>query len=180
MNVVVESELRQALDQYRTISEGLREKAITRALNRVGDQAATLASRRIAEEYSFKVREVKATIKVRRAARGRLEVTISSRGRRTPLIQLSARQTSTGVSVRIKRTRHVITGAFIARMRSGHEGAYKREGKTRLPIRERYTIAIPEAFRSTVIVKAMEQAVRDLLPKRIEHELAYLIGKGDA
>ncbi len=58
-------------------------------------------------------------------------------GKPVPLIAYPVRQTRRGVSVEVNRGRRtIVKGSFIASMRSGHRGVFKRDGKARLPIRE--------------------------------------------
>lgn len=52
-----------------------------------------------------------------------------------PLSKYPARQTAKGVSVEVNRGKRVlIRGAFLARMKNGHRGVFKRIGSKRLPI----------------------------------------------
>jgi hypothetical protein len=49
----------------------------------------------------------------------------------------AASRSRNGVSVEVNRgKRTLLKGAFVASMRSGHEGVFRREGKARLPIEE--------------------------------------------
>jgi hypothetical protein len=58
-------------------------------------------------------------------------------GEPVPLIAYPARQTKKGVSVEVNRgKRTLVKGAFIATMKSGHRGVFRRRGKARLPIEE--------------------------------------------
>ena len=54
-----------------------------------------------------------------------------------PLVAYPYRQTKQGVSVEVNRgKRTLLKGAFVATMKSGHVGIFRRQGKTRLPIEE--------------------------------------------
>lgn len=57
-----------------------------------------------------------------------------------------------GVTVEInKGSRKFIPGAFIATMKSGHRGVFRREHrKTRLPINELFTTTVADAFRDAI------------------------------
>lgn len=152
----------------------LERKAAISALNRTGQQVKTAANRKIREQYSFKARVVSQSLKVSRSQFSRLEVSVISEGKRTQLIDASARQTKRGVTVRIGKQRKLITGAFVARMKSGHVGVFSRRTKKRLPIDERYTIAIAEAFGSKPVVATMHFKSEEVFLLRFEHELVRL------
>lgn len=66
-----------------------------------------------------------------------MEWALKVSGQPVPLVAYPHRQTRQGVSVEVntgKRT--LVAGAFLATMKSGHEGVFKRRGKARLPIHE--------------------------------------------
>lgn len=69
-------------------------------------------------------------------------------GQLMPVASLPHRQTKRGVSVTINAAggRKLIKSAFVARMRSGHVGVFRREGGKRLPIREAYTTRLSDVF----------------------------------
>jgi hypothetical protein len=58
-------------------------------------------------------------------------------GAAVPLTAYPHRQTKKGVSVEVNRgKRTLLDGSFVANMRSGHKGVFRRRGKERLPIDE--------------------------------------------
>jgi hypothetical protein len=66
-----------------------------------------------------------------------MEWAIDVSGEPVPLVAYPHRQTKKGVSVEVNRgKRTLLKGAFVATMRSGHKGVFRREGKARLPIEE--------------------------------------------
>ncbi len=152
----------------------LERKAAISALNRTAQQVKTAANRKIRETYSFKARVVSQSLKVARSQFARLEVSVLSEGKRIQVIDASARQTKRGVTVRIGKQRKLITGAFVARMKSGHVGVFSRRTNKRLPIDEKYTIAIAEAFGSKPVVATMRFKASEVFLPRFEHELARL------
>lgn len=79
----------------------------------------------------------------------------------------SLRQTRKGV----KAGKVEMPRAFIATMPTGHEGAYVRRTRKRLPIRE---VAIPLATRANqAIIAAQAAKVDDYLRNALRHELNY-------
>lgn len=152
----------------------IERKAMVLALNRVAQQAQTAATKTMRERYAFPTKVIKGTLRIYRANNGRLQASLISKGPRVQLIHMTARQTRKGVTVRVGKSRKLIKSAFIATMQSGHVGVFTRKGKARLPIKELYTIAIPEAFASQHVGAAMRAKVNEALPARYQHELDRL------
>jgi len=68
-----------------------------------------------------------------------LEARIALDGAPVALSAYPHRQTKKGVSVAVNRAkRSVVKGGFVATMRSGHKGIFRRRGAGRLPISELY------------------------------------------
>lgn len=185
MSFTVEHDFRKAIKALTPMKTDLEKKAVVRAMNRTIDQVKTEGSKQMRARYGFKASTVKDTMITYKANGTRLQATLRSRGRRTRLIDMSARQTAKGVSVKIGKTRKLIKGAFIATMKSGHIGVFIREpgtevGKRGKPIikrkfKELYTIAIPEALGSADIMSALKAKAADVFPKRLEHEINWLL-----
>lgn len=111
------------------------EKALSRALNKIGVFARTQVMKMIAREINIKLKDLRGrNVRLRRASFGRLFVVLSITGRRIPLTHFSARQTKRGVTYRIRRSgrRQRIDDAFIQRMDSGHVGVFVRSGQPRI------------------------------------------------
>lgn len=128
--------------------------AMVRALRKAGVEAI----RRARAESNRYVRSRK-RMKVKDSSRGLVMVFPKSSkniedlvwrlkfsGKPVPVINYgSPRQTRKGVTVSINKGKRVlIRHAFIATMRSGHEGVFKRTGKKRLPIRELYSSSVAD------------------------------------
>lgn len=119
--------------------------AIARALRKAGSTALrdmrSEASKRIRERKRLKASVVSRALVLRRSEGtniDRMQWGLDVRGTRVPLSAYPHRQTKKGVSVQVnKGKRTLITSAFVAKMRSGHEGIFVRRGKHRLPIDER-------------------------------------------
>lgn len=110
----------------------IKAKAMSRAMRRMGQRARTeyvrYSSKRLSVPPSL-IRQV-----VREAMRA-ADIELMVRSPWIPLSRLGARQTRTGVSVRLRGS---YRSAFIAKMANGHSGVMKRSGKSRLPIHELY------------------------------------------
>ena len=151
----------------------IKAKAIARALSRVGEMARTQVVRRAAQQSGMPQRDVRSRTLSFNAGGTTQEIVMRSEW--WPLYKLGgARQTKTGVTVR-NWGHH--RGAFIAGMRSGHEGVFRREGKSRLPIRElwgpnpvSFVLDHPDEYEA-ILAEVAETA---LVP-RLVHELDRLL-----
>lgn len=120
------------------------KRAIAAALRKAGSTAVrdmrSEATKRVRKRKRLKLKYVREALHVSLPRRGGIdgmEWALNVSGKKLSLMAYGPRQTKRGVSVGINRTkRTVIGGAFLATMRSGHEGVFVRKGRERLPIRE--------------------------------------------
>ena len=49
--------------------------------------------------------------------------------------------------------------------------------KPRLPITELFTVGVPQAFGSRVVIEALQRKVREKFPGILEHEIRFAITK---
>ena len=99
-----------------------------RSLNKVADQAKTMAARKIADSEIAKLssKTAKALITIGYATRIKLVSTLYIAGKRVPIIALKARQIAGGVTYSFNGKREFIPHAFIATMPNGHKGVFTR------------------------------------------------------
>jgi hypothetical protein len=165
------------LEGYR---KDLIDGAVVRALNRTATTVRAEAARDIHDEYSgMKISDIKARISVQQATRITQRVLISVSGRPIPIIQFDARQTKLGVTVKVKGTRKLLRGAFIATMPSGHQGVFYRRGfagsrAPRLPIDQVFSISLPVAFSNKKVMDAVVKAAKERFPGALAQEANYL------
>jgi hypothetical protein len=77
----------------------------------------------------------------------------------------------------------LISGAFVARMKSGHLGIYRRKGKTRLPIDEVFSSRLPKQFGQEVVLTLGDKTYRKLATayeRGLKREIGKLKRKGEA
>lgn len=118
--------------------------ALKRALRKAGATALrdmrSEASKRIRARKRIKSRYITRALTLRRPKGGDvsgMEWALDVSGEPVPLVAYPHRQTRKGVSVEVNRgKRTLLKGAFVATMRSGHEGVFRRRGTARLPIEE--------------------------------------------
>lgn len=176
--------------------------AMYRAINRALDGVSTDAAKVIATEVNLTQKIIKGDFSTYKATPDKIAGTFRSRGRPVALIHYGASQVGTGVSVRIKkdRPRKVIAYAFIATMKSGHQGVFQRTtdkkgtgtpiGSTgklllndpgkwprqyRLPIKELFGPRVEDIFENKPVMDETLDKAAIRLNERFEHEVEYLL-----
>jgi hypothetical protein len=118
--------------------------ALKRALRKAGATALrdmrSEASKRIRARKRIKPRYIKRALTLRRPKGGDISSmawALDVSGEPVPLVAYPHRQTKKGVSVEVNRgKRTLVKGSFVATMKSGHKGVFRRRGAPRLPIQE--------------------------------------------
>ncbi len=126
------------------LATGPLKRAIIRALKKAGATALrdmrSEAVKRIRQRKRIKPRFISRALSLRRNRSGDIASmawAVDVSGDPVPLVAYPHRQTARGVSVEVNRgKRTLVKGAFVATMKSGHEGVFRRRGKARLPIDE--------------------------------------------
>lgn len=105
-------------------------KATTRAINRTMVGVRTDGTKMLKDHYNLTASEIRASWKIRRAAFSNPAGVVSTSGTFLRLKHFSAKQTVTGVSVKVFRSqpRQVIRHAFIAKLKSSQrqDQVYRR------------------------------------------------------
>jgi hypothetical protein len=144
--------------------------AISRALNRAGDQTTTAVGRQLAEETGLGVRQVRQAMTVRRSTPASLVYEISIKGGATPLSEFAPRETRAGVSARPWGKRRVFPSSFMI-----GDDVVVRAGRERLPVRRLWGPSLAtEAKRGGSYEKALEIA-RSAFAQRLHHELGRVL-----
>ena len=169
-------EVQRQLDKLR---EDVAKQATARAINRTLEQARTAMSREIRAEFNIPARKVNDALRVNRASFRdglfRIEGSLESptkRGRSLNLINFDARQTSKGVTVKVKKggPRKLIPGAFIA---NDGRTVFRRVGKSRLPIKALQTIDVAQMFNTRRINAKVVQVMKERFPTIFEREVKF-------
>ena len=127
-----------------SIQPGPMKRAIARALRKAGATGLrdmrSEAVKRIRARKAIKPSYVSRALTLARPKGSdiaSMEWALRVSGDPVPLIAYPHRQTRRGVTVEVNRgKRTLVRHAFIASMKSGHEGVFRRLGKSRLPIKE--------------------------------------------
>lgn len=144
INVSIDKASFAALDQLLAGVPKAMEKVVVRSINRTLTATRAEMIRLIRTEYAIKAGAVRQELEISRASQNKPEGRIAGeQSPGVPLIEFvamrripSTKRTAaggytpkTGVPVRVKRAsgRKTVAGAFTARMRSGHAGAFRRD-----------------------------------------------------
>lgn len=186
-----------ALTGYR---EALTERAVVRALNRTATTVRAVGAKAIqAALKPIKVGAVRKSIAILAARRGNLVAIVRAGGaKRIPLTAFNARQTKTGVTVKVGGRSYVIPHAFLKPVRGGRLGARIRapafnaqmlgavnfrgrraqRGGPDYPIAEIFAPGIPAYFVDAKILAAMKSVARERFGVVLAQEIAFLKSRG--
>jgi hypothetical protein len=101
------------------------------AINKAARKSFTAASKSVRAVYNIKASDVRKYSRIRSATDQNLQATVTVLQKRLPVYAFGARQTKSGVTVRIKKAggRKLIRGVFIAKMPGGETSVFRRMEK---------------------------------------------------
>ncbi len=175
-------DVREAVRNLRLL-RGRARATVARSMNRAANSAKTVGAREIASDVGLRVGTVKEQIRLTRATPQQLLATLEISGRRIPLIEFHARGPypsrgrGRGVTYKIGETPARLPHAFIAIMRSGHRGVFRRVGTKRRPIIELLGPSLPQVFSKPSIVQTMQERYRESLLVNLKHEIEYELSR---
>ena len=136
------------VNSLQSIQKPQLDRIVALALVDTAKSAQSKAASLIAKRTGLKVGTVKPRIFYDHVAPGDYEVAVRSSRKAIPLIEFPTRQVATGVSTRAWGKQQIIQHAFIATMKSGHTGVFRRHTKSRLPIEELWGPTIYGTFKT--------------------------------
>jgi hypothetical protein len=154
--------------------------ALRTAINRTGDMAFTKVRRIVSKETGIPQRRL--TEGSRGLYRGRsrkrdeanFDYVIAARGPFTPLSYFQPVQRRAGVSARAWGKRRILRGTFLATMRSGHVGVFKRvKGSRRL--KELWGPSLPREMLRGEAPEAFRETFRNELAGKLAHEVRVVL-----
>jgi hypothetical protein len=162
------------------------ESALERALSKSGSDAVRAlkaeSNRRVRTKKRFKVAFLNKSLPVTYPTSkeiSRLAWRMDVSGALVPVAAFPHRQTKKGVSVAINvSSRKTIRSAFIATMRSGHEGVFVRRGKKHLPIREAFTTRVSDVFMDSGFIPIVQTKAQGVFAQAFERLLKIELQKG--
>lgn len=193
MQISITTNFPQVQRKLDLLAAEVRNKVTARAINRTMDQAKTQMVREIRNAYMVDSAFVRERLRVKRAsfAMGKLrlqaELDGTAKRRSANVIRFGARQTLSGVSVKIKRggARKVIKGAFVGnkertvfeRVPGSKMASRKWGGKHGQQIKPVQTVDVPQMFNTRRINAAVVAAMQARFPAIFERELAYALSQ---
>lgn len=155
------------------LPEEIKVKAASRAMRRVTEMARRRIVKRSAERLDIPQATVRALTTAQMNAGGRTAEIVMRSGW-IPLYKLGATQTSKGVRVRLRGS---YRSAFIAKMKSGHVGVFRRQGSERLPISELFgpNPAHDVTNNDQVYLQVLADVIESHLLPRYLHEVDRLL-----
>lgn len=147
-----------------------------RALNRAIGSGRTLLVRETARDMGLTQTVVRNAIRLQDATAARPEASLRTSLKRIPLSRFHARQTKSGVRYRLPGGRGGHPTAFLATMRSGHEGVFVRRPKGQLGPRGGRTKELFGPSIGGVVRKYRDQAVariQEQFAKNFKHEMEF-------
>jgi hypothetical protein len=161
-------------------------RALTRALAKAGSDAAralkTAANKRVRQRKRFKLARLRAAMPLyfprNKKDINNLVWRMDVSGKPVPLAEFPYRQTKKGVSVAVNNgKRALVKGAFVARMKSGHVGIYRRRGKERLPIDEAFTTRVSDVFNDSGMIPDLKKRTNAVFRASFGRLLPIELGK---
>ena len=170
------------------------EKGVRRALDRAVKGVRTDAVREVRKEYNVTAKAVRDSFIVLRPGRrasSEFSVNAVFRGNRIKLLAFGARPAKIGgrkprkgISVMVKRSRKTVLSSFLAAMKSGHVGVFRRTGKfgrngnKKLEHIEELTgPAVPQMVGNMEIVDKLHDGAMERFDKNLNREINFAINK---
>jgi hypothetical protein len=128
------------------------------------------SSRRVRERKRFRVARVNKALPI---LYGKLAWRMDVSGKPVPLADFPHRQLKRGVKVQVNQGRWtLVKSAFVATMKSGHLGIFRRRGKARLPIDEAFSTRISDVFRDRDLIPAVQDRAQRVFTSAFTRLLA--------
>lgn len=168
---------------------------IANAINRTTTNIKKTMAQETAKRYNITSGEVKKTITISRATRARLQgaavskaspialakfkvspnrkVTYTSKGKPSPKaykVSVEKGPASKPLDVDPK--------AFIAVMKSGHQGLFRRKTDSSLPIKQLFGPSVPQMIKNDGSMERIQAEAESTLQKRIDAEIENILRRG--
>lgn len=171
-------------------------RKLDQKVKRYPSSAAAGINKAAAGAYTLAVREVQADIGASSQKTIRRNITLSkatgakpearliafsSKKDRVPIYEMKPKPRSVTKrrpegGVRYGAQSKLIPGSFIARVRSGHIGVFKRVAKPRLPIQELFGPSVALVFSRKKITGKITSYLREKVPQEVARAFKYVTG----
>lgn len=181
----LELEIRN-LDKVKNLLSGIHEgaeRATTTAINR-SLISIKRNEEKVTQEYDIKSTDVEKTLAVKKATFSMLSGTIISKSPRIALYKFLKGTSGNDIKVRIKKSEGTkivrrnpknLGNPFLANMKNGHRGIFQRKDKSSYPIKENYSLSIPQMLGYKSIGEYVIEKGNTLLEKAIEREVERIL-----
>ncbi len=191
-------ELQSLIKTIKVLPKGL-QKATTRAINKSLTTTRAFMVRLVRQDYAVKAKDVRSVLTLRKASWNKLVGHVWGTGspgvplfafvrgsKKTPStrrLKSGAYRPAVGVSVVIRklRGRTPAKGVFLAKMKSGHVGAFKRSGSVTRTGKQKIQEAFgPSPIRILSSDKYMDEVsdfADETFEKNLRHEAKFILRK---
>lgn len=187
-----DGETKRLVDNLKTLPRAA-EKTLARAINKSMTTTRAHMVKLVRQDYDVKAGAVRNVLAIKKAnwsnPEGRIHgagspgvplfgfVRGGTRAPSTKRLKRGGYRPKVGKPVRIRKNKGVMTakGLFLARMDSGHVGAFKRDGKKRLGITERYGPSPMYMLAAPRYDGVIEDFADKTLKKNLFHEAEHVL-----
>lgn len=167
-NVGITVDATAYVNSLHSIAKPKLDKIVALSLVDTARSAQSKAASLIAKRTGLRVGAVKPRIFYDHVNPGDYEIAVHSSRKPIALVEFPHTQTGTGVSTRAWGQPQIIQHAFVATMKSGHTGIYRRGGSHRLPIHELWGPTIYGTFKT----KDVQAVIKTTMATRLQTALA--------
>jgi len=190
MRIEVQHNFGDIAKRLQQLQDDIRDKAVSRALNKVAEGARGRMATEVSKEYRITKREVNENLQTMRASpkagkafmSAKLYAVPRKKGRGFNMIRFITGQQVKGgwgkrqLKLQVKRSgfKSQITGAFI-----GNQGrtVFVRTGKGRLPIKAVTTIDVPQMFNTRRVNARVRDYINERMPIVLQQEINFVTRK---
>lgn len=162
-------------------------KVLMRAVNDTARQAQRDLFREAKKTYTTKASSFKnkdRALKIKRANQSSLQAHLLSNGEPLALygFKVSASESATKAKVKTANgMKNLIVDnrwAFVTKMGSGHVGVFQRQGDSRLPIHEFFSVSVPQMIgNEQEVYGKLEPEFQSMLESNIQREIQRVLNK---
>lgn len=174
--------LQQVIDG---LPQQIKQKAMSRALNRIREMAKTRIVKRSAEKVNLQQKHVRRAITTSMSSnRSGSALEFLVRARWVRVADMDPRETKVGLSVRFPNGRGSYRQAFLAKMKGDLAAMRRVEGDTgarvgRFPLEGLFAANIANAIHEDeeYFVQVLTELIVERFQPRLEHEIGFLLSK---
>ena len=159
------------------------ERAFSNAINRGLSKLKTGALREVKRVYTVQSSALNAATNttVKKASTGDLAGYVQFAGYEIPLYKFNVTPKKPGTGKQVSATmKHgggaVYDDAFIAEMKNGHIGVFRRETRKHLPISEYMGLSAAHMVGETAVAEKVQEEAQKTVEERVMHEVERILG----